>query len=252
MMNNQIHTQRVMHTLQQFCGIIVLLSSLGAAAAPVIVNAELERLMLEHGFEVTGIEYTVDAVAHAEGTQLIERLRLLLENFNYVIVQNSAHGVARILILGEKTAVAPPPAAPAPTAAPPTAAADIVLPTQRQGASHLVTLTLEGANNQHIQQPMLIDTGADQIVLPTSLIARLGLNPATLRERPVQTANGSVNARLGRLPAVLLGTERLTNLAVAFIDDQRLGGQALLGMSVLGRFRMTIDDANNQIILAKK
>jgi predicted aspartyl protease len=78
------------------------------------------------------------------------------------------------------------------------------------------------------------------------------LNPATLRERPVQTANGSVNARLGRLPAVLLGTERLTNLAVAFIDDQRLGGQALLGMSVLGRFRMTIDDANNQIILAKK
>lgn len=250
-MNMHIHLQRTIRYLRQFFCVALFLTTPVFAAAPVAVNTELERLMTEYGFEVSGIEYTADAVAHAEGTQLIERLRLLLENFNYVIVQSSAQHVERVLILGEKTAVSAPPARTAPSS-PPTAGADIVLPTQRQGAAHVVTLTLEGTNGQHIQQALLIDTGADQIVLPTSLISRLGLNPATLREHPVQTANGSVNARLGRLAALVLGTERLTNLTVAFIDDQRLGGQALLGMNVLGRFRMTIDDANNQITLAKK
>ncbi|MBK1642516.1 hypothetical protein CKO12_11625 [Chromatium okenii] len=246
-----IHLQRTIRYLRQFFCVALFLTTPTFAAAPVAVNAELERLMTEYSFEVSGIEYTADAVAHAEGTQLIERLRLLLENFNYVIVQSSAQRIEKVLILGEKTAVSAPPARAAPSS-PPTAAADIVLPTQRQGAAHVVAATLEGMNKQQLQQSLLIDTGAEQVVLPLSLLARLGLNPATLRERSVQTANGTVSARIGRLPALVLGTERLTNVAVAFIDDQRLGGQALLGMNVLGRFRMTIDDANNQITLVPK
>ncbi len=250
-MNKRIKFQHVVFYLRQLFCVAVFLTPPIFAAAPIAVNAELERLMTEYGFETSGIEYTTDAVAHAEGTQLIERLRLLLENFNYVIVQSSAQRVERVLILGEKTAVTAPPTHDAPSS-PSTAGADIVLPTQRQGAAHVVNATLEGMNKQQLQQPLLIDTGAEQVVLPLSLLARLGLNSATLRKRSVQTANGTVSAQIGRLPALVLGTERLTNVAVAFIEDQRLGGQALLGMNVLGRFRMTIDDANNQITLAPK
>lgn len=229
------------------------IASTAESPQTVAVTAELERLMLVHGFEISGIEQTTDVMAHAEGDELLSRLHVLLENFNYVIVQTLDQKVERVLILGQKTAhVAPPAAAQNPQRAPktpPVSAAEIILPTQRQGTSHLVTLTLEGANHKKIQQSLLIDTRADQVVLPTSLIVTLGLNSSTLRQRQVQTANGIVNAQAATLPALWLDSQRLANVPVAFIDDQRLGGQALLGMAVLGRFQMTIDDANNQIKL---
>ena len=40
-------------------------------------------------------------------------------------------------------------------------------------------------------------------------------------------------------------------MAVTFIDDDRLGGAMLLGMSFLGRYRLTIDDAANRIVLGR-
>ncbi|MBK1695496.1 peptidase A2A [Chromatium weissei] len=215
----------------------------------VAVTAELERLMSVHGFEVTGIEQTAEAMAHAESDDLFSRLQTLLENFNYVVVQTPNRNVKRVLILGQKTAsVASPPATQNSNHASPSAN-EIVLSTQRQGASHLVTVALEGSNHQKISQLLLIDTGADQVVLPTSLIATLGLNSNALHPRQVQTANGMVSAKAANLPALWLDSQRLPNIPVAFIDDQRLGGQALLGMAVLGRFQMTIDDTKNQIKL---
>jgi hypothetical protein len=39
---------------------------------------------------------------------------------------------------------------------------------------------------------------------------------------------------------------------VAFIEDGKLGGSGLLGMSVLGRYKMTMDDAENRITLGAK
>ena len=43
----------------------------------------------------------------------------------------------------------------------------------------------------------------------------------------------------------------MQNVAVAFIDDARLNGNLLLGMSFLRRFRVTLDDDNNQLILTR-
>jgi predicted aspartyl protease len=54
------------------------------------------------------------------------------------------------------------------------------------------------------------------------------------------------------LDGVWLGESRISGVSVAFIEDSRLGGNALLGMSVLGRFRVTIDDEQNQITLAAR
>jgi hypothetical protein len=39
------------------------------------------------------------------------------------------------------------------------------------------------------------------------------------------------------------------NVAVAFLDDDKLGNAGLLGMSVLGRYQLTIDDQENRITL---
>lgn len=216
--------------------------------------------MGQHGFEVRGIEQTKDAKAHASADDLLPRLNTLLENFDYIIVQARGGGVERVIILGEKAAYTPPQMVetgggeetPAEEAPPAQSGKEIVLVTERKGAAHMVSLALEGANRQRVPHDMLIDTGADQVVLPASLIGTLGLSAKTLQSQTVQTANGAVDARIGVIPALWIGELRIPDVGAAFIDDRKLGGSALLGMSVLGRFRMTIDDDKNRLTLTAK
>jgi aspartyl protease family protein len=221
-------------------------------AAQVDVAGELEALMARYGFDIkpTHLELTRDRQGRDEGTELIPRLRALLEDFDYIIVQAPGGGVQRVLILGAKVPYTPP--ATPPDGAPSGADGDIVLDTQRIGAAHAVTLTLEGESGRRIQRVLLVDTGADYLVLPNSLIPQLGLAPEKLRQQQVQTANGNVDALLGSLPAVWLKDQRVTGIEAAFIEDGRLGANALLGMSLLGRFRVTIEDEKNRLVLGTK
>ena len=224
------------------------------------VAEELERLMAAHGFTMkpADLEATRESEGRIESDELIPRLRVLLEGFDHIIVQKPGGGVDRVLILGAKVPYTPPPPQAAEsgeekaTETEGGAQAEIVLETQRKGTSHAMTLTIEGENGKRVQQVMLLDTGADFVVLPASLIGPLGLRPNNLRRQSVQTANGTVDAQLGTLAAVWLGNQRVPGIAAAFIEDARLGGNSLLGMSVLGRFRVTIDDENNQVVLAGK
>ncbi|QVL50911.1 MAG: retroviral-like aspartic protease family protein [Thiocapsa sp.] len=253
----------VRRSLINLCWISVVLARTALAAPLVNVEDELERLMAQHGFEVRGIEQTAEMDGRAEGAELVPRLRVLLDGFDHVIVQTDNGGVDRIIILGEKVAVvAPPliienegsgfPSDGSPEGEDGQPGDSIVLPTQRQGTSHAVNLTLEGPNGQRVQRVLLIDTGSDHVVLPASLIGPLGISPNDLRVQTVQTANGTVDARIGTLSGVWLGEQRIEGVSTAFIDDTRLGGNALLGMSLLGRFRVTIDDEQNQLTLAAR
>lgn len=223
------------------------------AAASVEVAGELERLIARYGFDIKSaqLEMTRGQQGRMEGGDLLGQLRALLEGFNYIILQAPGGGVERVLILGAKVPFTPPPTAPG-AERPAGADGEIVLETQRVGASHTVTLTLEGEGGRRVQRTLLVDTGADYLVLPSSLIPQLGLAPEGLRAQPVQTANGNVDALLGSLPAVWLKDQRVTGIEAAFIEDGRLGGNALLGMSLLGRFRVTIEDEQNRILLGAK
>jgi len=254
--------------IQRLVSLVMLVGAMGSLAATeaaeptrVDVAEELERLMAAHGFTMKNadLEATRHAIGRAEGEALIPRLRVLLERFDHVIVQTPDGGVERVLILGEKTAVAPPAPDTAQGQEQPaegeqgtegTPGAEIVVETQRKGTSHALMLSLEGESGKRVQRPLLLDTGADYVVLPASLLGPLGIRPSSLRRQPVQTANGTVEAQLGTLTAIWFGSQKVARVATAFIDDSRLGGNALLGMSVLGRFRVTIDDANNRVVLA--
>ncbi len=222
-------------------------------AVQVEVAGELERLMERYGFEIkpAQLELTRDQQGRLEGTELVPRLRSLLEGFNYIIVQAPGGGVQRVLILGARVPFTPPPATAAKAEAP-AGGGDIVLDTQRIGSSHAVTLTLEGEGGRRVQRSLLVDTGADYLVLPASLIPQLGLAAEGLRQQQVMTANGPVDALLGSLPAVWLKDQRVTGIEVAFIEDGRLGGNALLGMSLLGRFRFTMENESNRLLLGAK
>jgi aspartyl protease family protein len=109
---------------------------------------------------------------------------------------------------------------------------------------------LTGADGDRVTVPMIVDTGASTIVLPSSLIARLGFDEEALADGLMETANRRVKGKKAILASVEIGQAVQRDVAVAFIEDDRLGGAMLLGMSFLGRYRLTIDDAENRITLS--
>lgn len=222
-----------------------------SAAGPVEVTTELTALAQTHGFEVRGLAETEGGWGRCEGDALYERLRSLLADYDHVILTTAAGSVRRVLILGEKGDWSHPSAVESGMAGlgDETGDEEIVLPIERQGAQRSVAVRLEGENGARIQKALLIDTGADFVVLPRSFLPRLDIEPDSLRDQEVQTANGKVQAKLGKLSGLWLGETRLAQVEAAFIEDQMLGGNALLGMNVLGRYRLTIDDKRNELRL---
>jgi predicted aspartyl protease len=59
----------------------------------------------------------------------------------------------------------------------------------------------------------------------------------------MQTGNGVTTGRLGQLVSVKVGDDQARRVDVIFVPDADLGGRMLLGMSFLGRFRVTMDAA---------
>lgn len=224
------------------------------AGEQVEVAGELERLAKTHGFVVSGLEQTAESLGRAEGDALYPQLRRLLENFDHVIIQGPKGSVERVIVLGEKVPFEPPPPAlpAADSGGGSDGSGDIVIATERRGAQHVVRVSLAGKDGAKIQRELHVDTGADYLVLPLSLVEELGIDKGALEERAMQTANGKVEARIGTLPALWLGESRIDDVATAFLEDDKLGSSGLLGMSVLGRYKVTIDDDKNSITLGAK
>lgn len=248
--NRQRSDQRPMG---YWCLTVVLgLFALAAPGAPLDLRVQLIDLAHLHGFRVDGADHLQDVVAArvVDGSPMTQ-LRALLEGVDHIIIQTPNGQVERVLILGAEVSQPPPPRVQIhdSSVSSSTNTAPITLPMQRHGNQHLVQVELEGARTRRLRLTLLVDTGADALVLPASMIARLGLSSADLTRREVQTANGRVHARYGRLPALWLNGRRVTEVAVAFLDDLQLGDHGLLGMSVLGRFRLTIDDQAEQLVL---
>lgn len=202
------------------------------------VRGVLRALAESHGFAVEGLEKIGDErapLATGNPARVIERL---LGDYNYVLVGKPGGGVERILVLGRISAT-------------PEQPESTIIETTRYGAHHMVTASLVGPGGARVSAPLMIDTGASTVVLPKSMIERLGFDARDLTDGMMQTANRQVAGKKGMLSSVELGGAVLNDVAVAFIDDDRLGGKMLLGMSFLGRYRLTIDDLNDQITLIR-
>jgi aspartyl protease family protein len=121
--------------------------------------------------------------------------------------------------------------------------------THRQGSHHEVEVRLTGPSGSVKTLTLLIDTGASLLVLPTSLESELGFTKETLRAGTSQTASGTEPVQIGRLSRVSLGHAEVSDVEVAFLADDKLKGQQLLGMSFLRHFKVTLDDAASELIL---
>ncbi len=209
----------------------------GAAKAGSL-RAVLGALAAEHGIAVHGLE-TVDEqpAPAADGTPL-RRIEVLLADYSYMLVRKPGGGVETVMIIGRKTRFVPPPD-------------DIDIETSRRGAHHIVIGVLTGPDGDQVTVPMIVDTGASTIVLPSSLIERLGFDADALEDGTMETANRRVPGKKAVLTSAAIGQAVERDVPVTFIDDSRLGGTMLLGMSFLGRYRLTIDDAENRITLSR-
>ena len=197
---------------------------------------QLLELAADQHFAIQGIEQTdlYDFKRVSGSTE--SQIQQLLSEFNYVMIRTDSGKLERLIILGEKSA----------------GPKQIVVTTQKRGQQHLLSAAIKGLVDEWLNVDFLVDTGAERIVLPYSIMESLGYDAEKLETLKLQTANGIVEAKKGRLEAIEIDHEIIRDVGVAFVQDELLGENKLLGMNVLSRFRFTIDNELQEITFKKK
>ena len=199
--------------------------------------SQILSLQSQMKIKITGMERIQNeekVITRGNPEQQIEQL---LASFNHIVTRDAQGQIERIVIVNKKQK---------------TEIERIVLPTTHQGNHFMVSVALSGDGSIWQTVDMIIDTGADLVVLPESMIAQLGLTNSTFTHQKMQTANGTTDAKIGKLQTIKIAGETVENVEVAFIADHLLGKNKLLGMSVLGRYQLNIDDTSQVITLFKK
>jgi aspartyl protease family protein len=203
------------------------------------LRTQLETLAAEHGFVVQGLDRLGPESARNAAGDLPTRLRMLLEDYNYVLMSDRPGAVDRLLITSAKMPAQ-------------TRAFNATIKTTRLGPHHQVETVLVGPNGVAFPVTLIVDTGASTLALPESMVSELGFVPEALQPGVSHTANDIVPIKAGILESVRVGPVSAAAVPVAFFPDDRLRGAKLLGMSFLSRFRVTLDEAENELILLAK
>ena len=104
--------------------------------------------------------------------------------------------------------------------------------------------------NGKLDVPFLIDTGADDLVIPSRVAQQLGLLSAGNAQMvTVTTANGSVPMAAVQLDSVALGSSRVVDLRAVVNPKLEFG---LLGLSFLRHFKYTVDMERGLLILERR
>ena len=198
---------------------------------------QIQSLQNRMNIQIMGLERIQNEAKVITRGSLEQQIEQLLASFNHIISRNAQGQIESIVIINKKQK---------------TEDHRIVLPTTLQGKHHIVSVALSGNGQLWQTLDMIIDTGADLVVLPESLIAKLGLADSSFTRQTMQTANGMTEAKIGLLQQLKIAGETIEQVEVAFIPDALLGKNSLLGMSVLGRYQLNIDDQSQLITLFKK
>ncbi|HFD11643.1 MAG TPA: hypothetical protein ENJ32_04135 [Crenotrichaceae bacterium] len=200
------------------------------------VDTELEALAKQHGLVIRGIDKTSETEAVIANEPLPATLKRLLGDFNYMEIRDDDGNLQQINIIGLK-------------GAPPEHSSTTVISTEQEGGHHKIKVGLTGTDGVRHDVLLLVDTGADVVVLEEAMIDVLQLDRKTLTRQVVKTANGETEALKGKIPVVQIKSEKVEMVEAAFMDRKKLGGQQLLGMSLLGKFKITLDDLNGEMTL---
>ena len=218
--------------------IAILLFMPGQQVRAETLRSQLEALAKETGVRIEGLDRVGNEPPRQNEGDVTQRIRALLADYNFMIVGQNGR-IERVAITSLKD-VAPKPKSSG------------TVKTQRMGAHHQITATLSGPNNMDVVASLLVDTGATTLVLPESMIRQLGFSQQNLQNGISQTAAGTIPVKTGVLKSVRIGDVSAENVPVSFINDQKLNGARLLGMSFLNRFRFSLDDENSELQLMAK
>ncbi len=202
----------------------------------VFVETELKSLAKQHDLVIRGIDKTIDSEAVIRKEPLPATLKRLLKNFNYMEIRDENGDIHQLNILGVK-------------GAPVERSSSTVISTEKEGGHHKIKVGLTGTDGVQHDVMLLVDTGADVVVLEEAMIDVLQLDRNTMIKQMVKTANGTTEALKGKIPVVQIKSEKVEMVDAAFLSKEKLGGQQLLGMSLLGKFKMTLDELNGEMTL---
>ena len=214
------------------------ISRLEAVEGQQNLKEALQALAHQAGFQVEGGERLEPILVQPPSGDPLKQVRRWLEGYNYTMTLRRPGVIESVRILGARGA---------PSSR--NTSAQTQVSTHRQGSHHEVEVRLTGPSGSVKTLTLLIDTGASLLVLPTSLESELGFTKETLRAGTSQTASGTEPVQIGRLSRVSLGHAEVSDVEVAFMADDKLKGQQLLGMSFLRHFKVTLDDAASELIL---
>jgi aspartyl protease family protein len=198
---------------------------------------QIQSLQSRMNIRITGLERILNEEKVMTSGSLEQQIEQLFASYNHIISRNTKGQIERIVIINKKQK---------------TEVERIVLPTSLRGNHFMVPVAISGDGSNWQNLDMIIDTGADLVVLPESMINQLGLADSAFTKRTMQTANGMTEAKIGILKEMKIAGETVENVEAAFIADSLLGKNRLLGMSVLGRYQINIDDKTQLITLFKK
>ncbi len=205
--------------------------------APNDLYEQIVDLQSRMNIKVLGLERIQNEEKIVTRGNLEQQIEQLLTTFNHIVSRNNKGEIERIVIVNKKQK---------------SAVQNIVLPTSHQGNHYMVSAALSGDGSLWETMELVIDTGADIVVLPESMINRLGMKNTNFSHQAMQTANGTTDAKVGSLHSIKLAGETIENVQVAFIPDKQLGPHRLLGMSAFNRYQINIDDQSQSISLTKK
>ena len=101
---------------------------------------------------------------------------------------------------------------------------------------------------------MIVDTGASMTALSSESAFDIGLSPNPREGKAmISTANGKVEAWMGRIGSIRLGEAKQTNVRVFVMEN--FGGDnrdGLLGLNFLNGFQWHIDQQTGNLILRPK
>ncbi|MBA2664701.1 MAG: retropepsin-like domain-containing protein [Bradymonadaceae bacterium] len=130
----------------------------------------------------------------------------------------------------------------------------IRLPFERRAGAILVK-----ARVQERDVYFMVDTGATFTTLTTSFAREAGISPRAQNPTTVvRTANGNIATQFGIIANLELGDRRHSRVSFIICDscgDERIEGRPLvgvLGLNVLRRYRVSIDDTAGVVELASQ
>ena len=125
----------------------------------------------------------------------------------------------------------------------------VIIPLAPDGQGHLLADVLI---NNTVHASLIVDTGSPVLMLTSSFIQRLGIDPAKSPQGYVEILNGKYKAAAVSLNSVTLGQASAQDVdATVLLEDNKEIKDGLLGLSFLSKFHFTLDQTGQRLILKK-